>query len=161
MKYLRKLGAVAAVAALSAVAVSQNAVRPAKDAAEAKAAIEARQALFEDIKKAHEPIAAMMKRQRELDAAVVATSATKLQELAGRIPAAFLVDTHQYKDIETKARENIWAGQAAFKDRADSFGKAAANTASVAKGGDKAATFKAMVDMSKTCGACHDDYKTS
>ena len=161
MKYLTKFSVVAAVAAISAVAVSQNAVRAAKDAAEAKSVIEARQALFEDIKKAHEPIAAMMKRQRELDPAVVAASATKLQELAGKIPAAFLVDTHTFTGIETKARENIWAGQAAFKDRADTFGKLAGAAAAAAKGGDKGATFKAMVDMSKSCGACHDDYKTS
>ena len=39
--------------------------------------------------------------------------------------------------------------------------RAAAVTAAagVAKSGDKAATKKAIADIGKTCGACHDSYK--
>jgi cytochrome c556 len=154
-----RVGSIIAVTAISVVAVAQNAVTPAKDAAEATKVIEARQKIFEDMKKAQEPIAAIMKRQRELDPAVVATSAKRIQELGGKIPAAFAVDTRKFPDIKTQARENIWAGPADFKAKADALVTAAGELATVAAGGDKAATMKAMIAMSKTCGSCHDNYK--
>jgi len=154
-----RFGSVAALAIISAVAISQNAVTPAKSAADAKKAIEARQALFEDIKKANAPLAAMLKREREFDAAVVATNAAQLQTLLTKIPAAFAVDTHAFKDTKTQARDNIWAGPADFKAKADDTAKAAGALVEAAKTGDKGATLKAMGAMGKSCGSCHDNYK--
>lgn len=159
MKNLYKSGLVVAVAAVSAVALAQG-VTPAKSAAEAGTAIEARKALFKDIKDTYEPLTAMLKRQRELDTAVIAKNAARLSELAGRIPGAYTVDTRQFKDVKTDALDGIWASQADFRAKSEAFGKAAANAATVAGSGDKAGSLKAVAEIGKTCGGCHDSYKT-
>jgi len=161
MKRLNRMGLVVAVTAISAVAMAQTAVTPAKSAAEAKTAIEARQSLFKDVKKAFDPMTAMLKRQREFDAALIATNAEQIQALAQKMPAAFAVDTRQFKDTKHEAQDGIWTSQADFKLKADALAKAAENLAAVAKGGDKAATTKAIADTGKSCGACHDSYKIS
>ncbi|MEO6186605.1 MAG: cytochrome c, partial [Steroidobacteraceae bacterium] len=137
MKFMNKLGLAVAVAAVSAIGIAQNAGTPAKSAAEAKAVIESRQKLFEDMKKTMEPIGAMLKRQREIDPAVIATNAAHLKELAGKIPGQFAVDTRQFKDTKTDALDGIWASQADFKAKADVLANAAQNAITVSAGGDK------------------------
>lgn len=161
MRFVSRLGVMAAVAAISAAAISQNAGTPAKSADEAKKAIEARQQVFKDMKKANDVMSAMLKNQREFDPALVATSAAQIQELSAKIPGAHLVDTRQFPDIKTAARENIWVSLADFKTKAEDTARAAANVVAVAKGGEKGPTFKAIGAMGKSCGACHDAYKTS
>lgn len=160
MKRMNQMGLMVAVAAVSAMALAQNAGTPAKSAAEAKTVIETRQKLFEDMKKTMEPIGAMLKRQRDIDAAVIATNAAHLKELAGKIPAQFAVDTRQFKDTKTDALDGIWASQADFKAKADVLANAAQNAITVSASGDKGATMKALADIGKSCGGCHDSYKT-
>ncbi|MEO8307524.1 MAG: cytochrome c [Pseudomonadota bacterium] len=159
MKHLNLIAWTVATAAASALAVAQTAVTPAKSAADAKAAIEARQNVFKDIKKAYEPLTDMLKRKREFDAALVATNAVTLQGLVQQIPAHFTVDTHTFTDTKTLARENIWTSQADFKAKADAASTALGNLATVAKTGDQGATSKAIGDVGKSCGACHDNFK--
>ena len=160
MKRFSQLGLMVAVAAVSAMAMAQTAGTTAKSAAEAKTVIEARQKLFEDMKKTMEPIGDMLKRKREIDAAVIATNAAHLKELAGKIPAQFAVDTRQFKDTKTDALDGIWASQADFKAKSDVLANAAQNAITVSAGGDKGATMKALADIGKSCGGCHDSYKT-
>lgn len=161
MMRLDRMGLMFVVAALSAMAVAQTAGTPAKSAAEAKAAIESRQNLFKEMKKVYEPMTDMLKRKREFDAGVIATNAVLIQEQAKKIPAQFAMDTRQFKDTKTLALDGIWASQADYKAKADALVTAAVNLAAVAKTGDKAATMKAVGDVGKSCGACHDDYKAS
>jgi cytochrome c556 len=162
MKYVNRVGLIAAAAVISAVAVAQTAA-PAKSAADAKVAIDARQEHFKEIKKFFEPLGAMLKPAsnggRALDTALVATNAARLQTLATEIPAQFNVDTRAFKDIKTDARDAIWISAADFKVKSDAMGTAAAAAASVARTGDAGATKKALIDMGKTCGACHDNFK--
>lgn len=161
MKLVHRLGVMTAVAAISVAAISQNAGTQAKSAEEAKKAVEARQQVFKDMKKANDVMSAMLKNQREFDPALVATSAAQIQELTAKIPGAYVVDTRQFPDIKTAARDNIWASLADFKAKSEETARAAANVVAVAKGGEKGATFKAIGAMGKSCGACHDAYKTS
>lgn len=160
MKRMKQMGWVAAAVAVavSAVAVGQSA-GVAKNAAEAKTAIDARQNLFKDIKKTYEPLGAMLKRQRELDPALVGTNAAQLQEMAGKISAAYALDTRQFKDIKTSAREGIWGSQADFKAKADEFAKAAAAAVAASKGDNKGEILKSLAGIGKTCGGCHDSYR--
>jgi cytochrome c556 len=157
---MKLMGLMVAVAAASAMAMAQNAGTPAKSAAEAKTVIEARQKLFEDMKKTMEPIGAMLKRQRDIDPAIIATNAAHIKELAGKIPAQFVVDTRQFKDTKTNALDGIWSSQADFKAKADVLVNAAQNAITVSAAGDKGATMKALADIGKSCGGCHDNYKT-
>lgn len=159
MKRIYQVGLITVAAAISAFAVAQGAAGPAKNAAEAKAAIDTRIALFKEIKKQNEPLSAMLKNQREFDSAVISASAAELQKLAAKIPQVYKVDTRGFKDIETRARDAIWIGEADFAQKADAFGKAAAAVGAVANSGDKAAIRKAIADMGRTCGGCHDNYQ--
>ena len=153
---------IAAVAAVSTVTLAQTA-GPAKTAAEAKAAIDARHAHFETIKKTYEPLGAMLKPLdrggKEVNPALVVSTAPKLVELANGIPGMYSVDTRAFKDIKTDARDAIWVSAADFKAKADAMAAAVNAAAGVAKGGDKAATKKAISDIGRTCGACHDNFK--
>lgn len=158
MKFRTRVGVIAAAAVISAVAVAQTAA-PAKSADEAKAAVEARKQHFETMKKTFEPLTAMLKNQRPLDAAVVATNAAKLQELAKAIPSKYDVDTRQFKDLKTDARDAVWASAADFKAKADATANAAAGLAAAGKSGDPASIKKGIADTGKTCGACHDNFK--
>jgi cytochrome c556 len=161
MKRVQKLGRMAV--AVSAVAISALALAQAggvaKNEAEAKAAIEARQQVFKDIKKANEPLQDMLKNKREIDAAVIKANTAELQKLATKIPPAFAVDTRAFKETKTRAQDGIWSSQADFAAKADAFGKAVANLTAVADSGDKVAIKKAVADMGKSCGACHDNYQ--
>ena len=122
------IGLAVASAAVSVIALAQTAT-PAKSAAEAKTVIEARQKVFEDMKKAYEPLTDMLKRKREFDAALVATNSAQIQVLAQKIPAHLAVDTHTFKDTETLARDNIWTNLADIKAKSDALIAAAGNVA--------------------------------
>ena len=87
MKRTFRLGLAVATAAVSVIALAQTAT-PAKSAAEAKTVIEARQKVFEDMKKAYEPMTDMLKRKREFDAALVATNAAQIQVAGAEDPRA-------------------------------------------------------------------------
>jgi cytochrome c556 len=159
MNCLSRVGVAAALAAMSAVAVSQGAGGPPNPEAQAKSAIEARQGLFKVINSQMGPIGGMLRNQREFDAALVAKNATRIQTLAEIIPELHGLDTRQFKTIKTGALEGIWASQADFKAKADALAKAAGDTATVAKTGDKANTLKAAAEIGKACGACHDNFR--
>jgi cytochrome c556 len=165
MKYRIPVGLIAATAVIS-VAVAQTAT-PAKTAEEAKAAIEARHNHFESIKKAYEPLGLMLRQPdkggKEVDPAAVVAAAPKLIELANGIPAKFSVDTRPFKDVKTEKRERVardavWASAVDFKAKADALATSVKAAADAAKTGDKAATKKAITDIGKACGACHDNF---
>jgi cytochrome c556 len=160
MKRLYSVGVAAALATMSVMAVSQGAPGgPPNPAAQAKTAIETRQAVFKLINNQNGPIGGMLRNRVEFDAAVVARNAARIEMLATMIPDLFVTDTRQFKDTKTLALDGIWASQADFKAKADGLNKAAAALAEVAKTGDKANTLKAAADVGKACGACHDNYR--
>lgn len=159
MKRIHCRVALTGLAALSSLAIAQTAMGPAKTAAEATAAIDARKQMFKDLKQTFEPLTAMLKHQRELDAELMAKNAALIEQHARKIPAAFNVDTRQFKDIKTDALEGIWSNQADFKSKAEALARAAANAATVAQSGDKGGMLKSVAEIGKTCGGCHDSYK--
>lgn len=149
----------AATVAASFAVLAQDGGAPARSAAEAQKAVDARIEHFKLIKKTYEPLTDMLKNKREFDAALIESGAKQLQVQAGQIPAMYKVDTRGFKDIKTEARDAVWIAAADFKVRADAMGKAAGSLAAIAPGGDKGATRKAIAELGKTCGACHDNYK--
>jgi len=159
MNRLSRVGLAAALAAMSAVAFSQGAGGPPSPEAQAKTAIEARQAVFKLIANQNGPVGGMMRNTSEFDAALVAKNAARIQVLAEMIPELFASDTREFKATKTLALDGIWAAQADFKTKADGLAKAAGATADAAKTGDKAATMKAAAEIGKACGACHDNFR--
>lgn len=161
MNRLSRVGALAALTAVSAVALSQTAaVTVAASEADAAKAIEARQNLFKDIKKLNDPMGAMQRPGGPaVDPALVAKNAAEIAALAAKIPAAYAVDTRQFKSIKTGAMDGIWNSQADFKAKADNLVKVATDAANAGKTGDPAATRVAMAQIGRACGACHDPYR--
>jgi cytochrome c556 len=157
MNRLNRIGVVAALAAVSALAISQNAGPPNPEA-QAKSAIETRQGLFKVMSNQMAPIGGMMRNQ-EFNAELVVKNATRIQTLSEIIPELFTQDTRQFKTIKTLALDGIWNSQADFKTKADALTKAAAGVVAAAKTGDKAATLKAAAEIGKACGTCHDNYR--
>jgi cytochrome c556 len=127
--------------------------------ADAAKAIKARQAIFDQIKDLNEPLAKMLKRQMPVDPAVVQENGAKIQTLAGKIPAAFNVDTRNFKDTKTAALDGIWNSEADFKAKADALAAAAGALVAAGKGGDAAATQTALIGLGKACGNCHDSFR--
>ena len=114
MNRLTRIGTVAALAAVSTLAASQGAVTKAASQAEADKAINARQAIFKDLKDLNAPIGEMLRRQKPIDPALVATNAAKIAELGAKIPAAYLVDTRGFTATKTGALDGIWASAPYF-----------------------------------------------
>jgi cytochrome c556 len=160
MNRFNRIGLVTALVAVSAV-VGVQAATVAGSQADATKAIEARKALFKQIKDLNDPIGKMLRRQAPMDTAIVATNAAKLQELAGKIPGVFTVDTHTFKGTETNALDGIWASEADFKAKSDALVTATGAAVAAAKTGDAAATQKSLIAIGKACGSCHDSYKAS
>lgn len=158
MNRLNRLGVATALAAMSAFAAAQNAGPPNPEA-QARSAIETRQGLFKLIAQQNAPIAAMQRRQRDFDAALVARNAERIQVLGGMIAELYQLDTRQFKTIKTGALDGIWNSQADYKGKADALVTAAGALATAAKGGDQAATLRAAAEVGKACGSCHDNYR--
>jgi len=159
MNVLTRIGVAAALAAVSAIAASQ-AVTKAADQAAATKAIEARQAIFKQIKDLNDPLGRMLRPGGPaIDTALVATNAAKIAELAAKIPAAYTVDTRGFTATKTGALDGIWNSQADFKTKSDALVAATQKAADAAKTGDVAATRTAMQGIGRTCGGCHDAYR--
>lgn len=133
---------------------------PAKDKAEAQAAIDARVAHFKEMGKAMEPIGNMLRKKQPYDAATVQQSAAKIAELAEKIPGLYEVDTRQFKDIKTEALDGIWTGQADYKAKAADLAKVATALSEASKGAGNASSFtRDAAAVGKACSSCHDAYR--
>jgi len=156
MNRLIRLGMAATLALASTLAMSQ--AGPPSPEAQAKTAIEARQAAFKLISNQFGPISGLARNQ-QVDPALAARNAERIQMLAGMLPDLFTRDTREFKTINTAALDGIWNSQADFKSKAEALGKAAGNLAAAAKGGDAAAMAAAGREIGSACGACHDAFR--
>jgi cytochrome c556 len=160
MNYRIALGLIAATAVVS-VAFAQ-AVTPAKDEAEAKAAAEARHKHFEALRQAYEPLGSMLKPLdrggTDVDSNLIIATAPKLIELANAIPGKFSVDTRSFQ-VKTRARDAIWTSAADFKARADALATAIKDAADLSHDGNKGDIKKAVQKIGQSCGACHDSFR--
>lgn len=159
MNRLTRIGLIAALGAVSGIAASQGAVTKAASQAEATKAIEARHAIFEEINELNKPMAPMVRPNGPpVDTALVATNATKIAELAKKIPAAYQIDTRGFTG-KTRALDGIWNSMGEFQTKADALETAATAAATAAKSGDAAATRTALQGIGRACGSCHDPFR--
>ena len=85
MKGFYRIGVMAALATVSAVAMSQGAGGPPSPEAQAKSAIETRQGLFKVIANQNGPVGAMTRGQREVDTALVTQRMERIKVLSEMI----------------------------------------------------------------------------
>lgn len=151
-----RIGLFTALATVFTIAGVQAATEAASEAEAAKA-IKARQALLNQINDLNEPMGRMLKRQIPIDAAVVATNAARIQELAGKLPEAFAVDTRKFTRTRTAALDGIWNSEADFKAKAEGLAKAAAEVVTAARSDNVAVA--QLAGIGRACGSCHDAFK--
>lgn len=59
----------------------------------------------------------------------------------------------------SKAKPEVWTDTAKFEKARDNMFAAVSNLVQVSKGGDEAATKKAIGETGASCKACHDDFR--
>ena len=69
---------------------------------------------------------------------------------------AFGADTEK---VNSKAKPEVWSDKAKFDKARDNMYAAVDKLVTTAKGGDEAATKKAIGETGASCKACHDDFR--
>lgn len=90
-------------------------------------------------------------------------AAMKINELAGKIPAAFEMEASQSEMDEAgknRAKPEIWMMWDDFVEDSKTLEEKSAQLAGVIPGGDMGAVQAAFGDMGKNgCGGCHQDFR--
>jgi cytochrome c556 len=121
--------------------------------------IKYRQGLYQVVGWQNRTMATMVKGQAPFDAAEFARAAEIVALMAATAPGAFAPGSD--KGAPTRAKPEIWSDAAGFKKAVDSFQAESAKLAQVAKGAKDVDAVRAQFGaLVKTCGACHDNFRT-
>ncbi len=104
------------------------------------------------------PAGAMARGNMPFSADVAQKAALRLTATSGMIADTFKLDTSKF-NLKTRAKPDIWTDSAGFDMQVQGFVQAVAAFQTAAAGGDKDATIKAIQDVGKSCGSCHDKYR--
>jgi cytochrome c556 len=150
---MKKSLALLALAAAGAVTSLPAAAQFAK----AEDAIKYRQSSFFVLGQHFSRIGAMANGKAPFDAKVAQENAELVAMLAKLPGAGFGPGTD--KGAPTKAKPEIWAEQAKFKEHAEKFLTETTKLAAASKTGDLAQLKAAFGPAAQTCKACHDAFK--
>lgn len=104
------------------------------------------------------PLGAMVKGQMPYDQALFAKNAEIVATMSKIAPEAFAAGSDKG---ETRAKPEIWSDAAGFKKAVDNFQAEATKLAQVAKTATSVDQVRGQFSaLSKTCGGCHDNYRT-
>jgi len=104
------------------------------------------------------PLGAMVKGQMPFDQAAFARNAEIVAMMSTIAPHAFAAGSDKG---ETRAKPEIWSDAAGFKKAMDNFEAEASKLAQVAKTATSVDQVRGQFSaMSKSCGACHDNFRT-
>lgn len=105
------------------------------------------------------PLGAMVKGQAPFDQAEFAKNAEIVAMMSTIAPHAFAPGSD--KGATTRAKPEIWSDAAGFKKAMDSFQAEATKLAQVAKTATSVDAVRGQFGaLGKSCGACHDAYRT-
>ena len=151
-KTLMISAAVAAVAAVSSAAVAQQGPKP-------EQLIKVRQSAWQVVAYNSGRIKASLDGTYNKDDVQRAANTIAAVANSG-LGALFAPGTEQGKGWhDTTARPEIWSNNAHFVDLGKNFATEANALAQVSAGGDAAAIKTQYGKLTKTCKACHDDFK--
>ncbi|TYK66958.1 cytochrome c [Colwellia echini] len=150
---------VLALSVLTSLVVATSSVaQPANSQKQAESATELRQSIFKLLGSNMGALGAMAKGKIPLDAAVVETNSTRINQLSLMIADYTRVDTSKF-DVKTEALAKIWQEPEHFSKDINNLTVASSALMVAAKSGDEGAIKKAIGGVGKTCGGCHDDFK--
>jgi len=146
---------VLAVVAVAAICGAAYAQRPAASAA---ATIAARQGNYKQMAAALKGIGDQL-RATAPDIAQIRPRAALLADRSVRVLAWFPHGTGPEAGIRTRARPDIWANAAGFRQRGAAFVVAARALNAAARTGDIGQIRTALRDVTHACSGCHDDFR--
>ncbi len=147
-KALASIAVATAMASLSAPAMAQ--FQKAEDA------VKYRKAAFTVMGSHFGRIGAMANGRVPFDATAAADSAAIVETMSALPWEGFVAGTDKG---DTRAKPEIWAEQAKFKEGADKLQAETAKLAVAAKTGDLDAVKTAFGAVGQSCKACHDTYR--
>ena len=106
------------------------------------------------------PMAAMVKGQRPYDQDTFAFNAQVISLTARMKAEAFAPGTEKIGDVETRAKPEIWSEPEKFKQALDRFQGDVIKLTEAANTGTLDAVRPAFGAVAKSCGACHDTFRT-
>lgn len=124
----------------------------------ANAATQYRQAVFQLVRSNMGPLGGMAKGALPFDESVMKTNAVRLEQLADMMADYLAVDTRKF-DVDTGAKDEIWADFSAFEKKVAALKTAAQGLQSAVEAGDESAYRGAIGKIGASCKSCHDDYK--
>jgi cytochrome c556 len=145
-----------ALAAAGTLAISSLAL--AQQPTKAEQAIKYRQSVYQVILWNLGPMGAAVQGKAPFDAKTFANQAQRVATMAPMLAEAYGADT--FVAGKTRAKQEIWQNKADFDAKMDDFVRASAAFAEVAKTGDQAKIKPAFGQMTQTCKACHDKYRS-
>lgn len=149
-----------AVVAASTIILATTAVADtAKDLKHAKKATHYREAIFTLLGTNMGPLGAMAKGKMPMDAQSVEKYATRINQLSLMIADYSKTDTSGFK-VKTEALDKIWKQPEAYAKRINDLTNASAALQTAAMSADESAIKKAIGGVGKTCGGCHDDFRS-
>jgi len=127
-------------------------------AASPEEAIKFRQSIFTAQQWNMQIMSRMVKGDVAYDKAEFSKRAQNLAELSSMFYEGFLIKDSDIGD--TKAKPEIWTSMDKFKAGSDKLASEAAKLVSVSQGSDFKAIKAQFGDTQKSCGACHDNYRS-
>lgn len=149
---------ITAMAGVSLLLTLALGAEPAKSEKQAGNAIQYRQAIFQLIKSNVGAMGAMAKGAIPFDAAVLATNASRVEQLSLMLQDYFATDTSSF-DIESDTLIKVWTDKQDFTKKINSLTKAASNLETVANSGEQSQFKGAISQVFKSCKGCHNDYR--
>jgi cytochrome c556 len=105
------------------------------------------------------PLGAMVKGQMPFDQATFLRNAEMVASIAHVLPGGFAAGSD--KGAETRAKPEIWSDAAGFKKVMDAFQAESTKMVEVARGAQNVDAVRGQFSaLSKTYGACHDNFRT-
>ena len=141
-----------AVAAICGAAYAQH------PGARAAATIQARQGNYKQMAAALKGIADQLHASSP-DLAQIRPRAALLADRSVRVLSWFPRGTGPEAGVRTRAKPDIWANAAGFRQRGAAFVVAARALNAAARTGDIGQVRTALRDVSRACGACHDEFR--
>ncbi|MCE2999113.1 MAG: c-type cytochrome [Betaproteobacteria bacterium] len=121
--------------------------------------IKYRQGLYQVVGWQNRTMGSMVKGQAPFDAAEFSRAAEIVSLMAAVAPGAFAPGSD--KGAPTRAKPEIWSDAAGFKKAMDTFQAESAKLAQIAKGAKDVDAVRSQYGaLVKSCGACHDNFRT-
>jgi len=146
------------VIASTLIVATSTMAENAKSLKQAERAVETRKAVFGLLGSNMFPLGSMAKGRMPFDAKAIEKHALRINQLSLMIADHTSTNTSGFK-VKTEALNDIWEKPDAFEQRTNDLVTASAHLQKIANSGDESAIKKAIGEVGKSCGGCHDDFK--